>query len=168
MERFLRVNNHLYTMTNSLEKRIAGINAQADYIADEWDDDEEVEGWLRVVYDDGTSVLSLDDDAVYGSDFPLMIKVLTELYEAQGLSDVEYLCRGMSSPDNDMDWHDIPFLDKSEFDNVIISHAVFNLTNQKSYSIPDLIRLNDFWCEAMIRFQSITQQDGTRWNKYAQ
>lgn len=92
-------------MTNSLEKRIAGINTQADYIADElaFDDDEEVEGWLRVVYDDGTSVLSFDDDAVYGSDFPLMIKVLTELYKSQGKSNVEYICRGISSPDNDMD-----------------------------------------------------------------
>lgn len=170
MKRFNRVNNHLYTMTQKLHSRIAAINAQVDSITDEqlFDDDEEIKGWLRVVFDDESSVLKLDGDDYYGSNFTLMIKILAELYEEMGLQDVEYTNDGINSLDDGTSWMDAPFWNWHEFNDIIICHAVHDLTNNKSFSIPDLLRLNDFWCEVQVKFQSITQQDGTRWNKYAQ
>lgn len=170
MIRFNRVNNHLYTMTQKLHSRIAAVNAQVDSILDEhlFDDDEEIEVWLRVIFDDESSVLKLEDDDYYGSNFTLMIKILTELYESTGLQDVEYSDDGISSLDDGTSWMDAQFWKWHEFNDIIICHAVHDLTNHKSFSLPDLLRLNDFWCEVQIKFQSITQQDGTRWNKYAQ
>lgn len=170
MSRFKRVNDHLYTMTQKLHSRIAGINAQSDTIADEhvFDDDEVVEGWLRVVFDDESSVLRLDDDSYYGSNFPLMIKLLIALYDEKCLSEVEYVCNGMTALDDGTSWMDAPFWNWPEFNDIIICHAVHDLTNHKAFSIPDLLRLNDFWCEAQIKFQSITRQDGTRCRQYAQ
>lgn len=170
MDRFRRVNDHLYTMTQKLHRRIAKLNNQRTTLAEgkDFDDDEEIEGWLRVVFDDEKSVLRFGDDRYYGSDFALMVKVLTALYDEQGLSDVEYVYVGMEQLDDGTSWMDAPFWNWPEFNDIIICHAVHDLTNHKAFSIPDLLRLNDFWCEAMIRFQSITQQDGTRWNKYAQ
>lgn len=170
MRQFKQVNDHLYTMTQKLHSRIAVINAQSDTIADEheFDDDEVVEGWLRVVFDDENSVLRLADDDYYASNFPLMIKVLISLYDEKGLSEVEYAANDIVGLDDGTSWIDTPFWNWQEFNDIIICHAVHDLTNHKAFSVPDLLRLNDFWCEAQIRFQSITQQDGTRWNKYAQ
>lgn len=170
MTRFNQVNNHLYTMAHKMYSRIADINATSYYLADEhdFDDDEVVEGWLRVVFDDDSSVLKLDDDDYYGSNFALMIKVLTELYKGLGHEEVEYSDNGINYYDDGTSWMDAPFWNWHEFNDITICHAVHDLTNHKSFSIPDLLRLNDFWCEVQVKFQSITQQDGTRWNKYAQ
>lgn len=170
MTRFNQVNNHLYTMAHKMYSRIADINATSYYLADEpdFDDDEVVEGWLRVAFDDDSSVLKLNDDEYYGSNFALMIKVLTELYKGLGHEEVEYSDNGINYYDDGTSWMDAPFWNWHEFNDIIICHAVHDLTNHKSFSIPDLLRLNDFWCEVQVKFQSITQQDGTRWNKYAQ
>lgn len=170
MTRFNRVNNHLYTMTQKLYRRIAEINATTYYVADEheFDDDEVVEGWLRVVFDDDSSVLKLDDDEYYGSKFSLMVKSLTELYKKMGHEDVEYSDNGINYFDKGTTWMDAPFGNWHEFNDIIVCHAVHHLTNHKSFSLPDLLRLNNFWCEVQIKFRNITQQDGTRWIKYAQ
>ena len=157
-------------MAHKMYSRIADINATSYYLADEhdFDDDEVVEGWLRVVFDDDSSVLKLDDDDYYGSNFALMIKVLTEFCKGMGHEDVEYSDNGINYYDDGTSWMDAPFWNWHEFNDIIICHAVHDLTNHKSFSIPDLLRLNDFWCEVQVKFQSITQQDGSRWNKYAQ
>ena len=37
-----------------------------------------------------------------------------------------------------------------------------NLSGHMGYSLPDILRLNDFWAEAHLTLQNITEQDGTR------
>lgn len=65
--------------------------------------------------------------------------------------------------DDGQSWNEYPFRDKKEFDEFIICHAVHKLTNEQLYSIPDLFRLKDFWAEIYLTVQSITAQDGTRY-----
>ena len=59
------------------------------------------------------------------------------------------------------------WLDHPAFKHICICHAVHDICTHKSYSIPDLLRMNDFWCEVKITHQHIVEQDGSRrewWN----
>lgn len=163
--RFQILNNHLRNLTLQACKRLAEINAVEYYMASPDDDDEEVESWVRFVFNDEHSVLKLEDDDYYGSNFTLMIKVLAELYQSKGQERIIYLHNGRDCLDDGQSWMDTPF-DRWEaaVRDIVICYAVHDLTNHKAYSVPDLLRLNDFRTEARITFQTIARQDGTRIN----
>ena len=48
--------------------------------------------------------------------------------------------------------------------DVVVCHAVHDICTHKPYSIPDLLRLNDFWVEAHLVCQHIIDQNGKRYN----
>lgn len=162
IERFQIVNNNLRSLTLLACKRLAEINAVEYYTASPDDDNEEVEGWVRFVFNDENSVLKLEDDDYYGSNFTLMIKALAELYQLKGQERIMYTRDGINRLDDGQSWLEVPF-DKWEaaFKDTVICYAIHDLTSHKAYSIPDLLRLNDFWTEVRITFQSITRQDGS-------
>lgn len=59
---------------------------------------------------------------------------------------------------------------RPEMNHICICHAVHDLCTHKEYSIPDLLRMNDFWCEVGITHQHIVAQDGARmgwWENYS-
>lgn len=159
--RFQIVNNHLRNLTLKACKKLAEINAVEYYMASPDDDNEEVEGWVRFVFNDEDSVIKLEDDDYYGSNFTLMIKALAELYQSKGQERIIYTRDGINRLDDGQSWLEAPF-DKWEatFKDTVICYAIHDLTSHKAYSIPDLLRLDDFWTEARITFQSITRQDG--------
>lgn len=99
----------------------------------------------------------------YGSNFTLMIKALADLYEAKGQPRIICTRDGIHRLDDGQSWMDAPY-DRWEaaFKDIVICYAIHDLTAHKAYSIPDLLRLNDFWTEARITFQSRTRQDGIR------
>lgn len=82
--RFQTVNNYLRNLTQQAYKRLAEINSVEYYTASPDDDNEEVEAWVKFVFNDEDSVLKLEDDDYYGSNFTLMIKALAELYQLKG------------------------------------------------------------------------------------
>ena len=166
MARFRAVNQRLYELTLSLHSRVKKMESKSSVINDcpDFDDDCEIEGWLHYIFDGPDSVLSLYDDNYYGSRFTLMIKTLYELYEEKSRQDIESVRPGSTPLDDGVSWDEPPYRDKPEFQDIIICHAVHDLTNHKAYSIPDLLRLNDFWCEVQVKIQSITDQNGNRWN----
>lgn len=55
-------------------------------------------------------------------------------------------------------------LRRPELEHVIVCHAVHDICTHKPYSIPDLLRLNDFWVEAHLVCQHIIDQNGKRYN----
>lgn len=162
MAHLRRVNDHLLKLRNKLHARTTML-ANTIVKDPEFDDDYEVEGTLMIPYNDEDSVLSLEEDDLYGSDFRLMNSILDSYYRALGQSSIGW---GISPDmDNFLDdghtWSDPPF-DSEEFDNIVIGYALHDLCNHKHYSVPDIIRLNDFWAEAAIVAQSITGQTGNR------
>lgn len=165
MQRFKAVNDRLYTLTHRLFTRFAKMEQKLPLIMDspDWDDDYHLEGWLRFIFNDAESVLNLPDDTYYGSHFALMIKTLYELHKDTGIENIESVYHGTEPLDDGQSWNEPPFYVRKEFDDIIICHAIHNLCNHKLYSIPDLLRLNDFWCEVQITAQSITNQNGIRW-----
>lgn len=158
-----QVNNHLLSLRNELHRRTTAL--KHSLIADSaFDDDTEIEGQLSFNYNGEDSVLKLEEDDYYGSDFELMCSVLASFYDRKclfgnigiGISpDTE------NTLDDGVSWIDPPF-DSNRFKGIIIGYALNDLCHHKSFSIPDAIRLNDFWAEVVVRVQSITTQSGKR------
>lgn len=155
MSHLRRVNDHLSYLRKELHRRVALM--KQNIVKDPtFDDDFEVEGRLDVHYNDETSVLTLKDDAYYGSDFVLMNEVLESFYLMNRKNSIGFTI----SP------HDDGKLDNMVYDEwcgIPMCYALYDLCFYKHYSIPDVIRLNDFWAEVTLTAQSITTQSGERY-----
>lgn len=164
MRRFRAVNERLYSLTLQLCDRVRSLNEKLPLVMDtpDFDDDYEIVGRLRYSFNGEKSVLRLGDDEYYGSDFTLMIKLISELNYGTVKENIEDIGPRSILLDDGVSWDEYPFAGREEFDGIIISHAVHHITNHQQYSIPDLLRLNDFWAEVRLTLQSITEQDGTR------
>jgi len=182
IERFCLVNDRLFDLTKTMHSQSAAFYRQvlATY-APSFDDDVEIEGRLRFVFSGPESVLQLENDAYYGSDFRSMIAVLNHLDD----SDIECchnnldLTKGDDMTDEELGFEnclddgttwDEGWLRHPALHHICICHAVHDLCIHKKYSIPDLLRMNDFWCEVGITHQHIVEQDGARmgwWKNYS-
>ena len=114
-------------------------------------------GSCRIDWEDGaSSVLEIEDDAYYGSDFTRMIVLLA-------IVDRDYKCydeigqvnlsprlvdgKVVSDDDiiNDLDdgttWAEA-WLRHPKLNHLVICHAVHDICTHKNYSIPDLLRIN--------------------------
>ena len=166
MEHFKVVNNRLFTLSEQLRIRLRILNEKRSVIMDcpEFDDDYEIEGSLRFSFNGEESVLKLDDDSYYGSNFTQMMELLNILtHRNTDLHPLECIGFNSTSLDDGQSWDEYPFRDRKEFDGIIICYAVHNFTSHLGYSISDLIRMNDFWTEVHLTIQSITTQNGTRY-----
>ncbi len=164
MLRFKAVNERLFTLTRQLHDRVKALESRLPFVMDcqDFDDDHELEGTLRYCFNSEDSVLKLEDDCEYGSDFTLMIKLIADFGYGTVKENIEWIHCSSTPLDDGQSWNEYPFSGRREFADIIICHAVHQLTGHQFYSIPDLIRLNDFWAEARLTIQSITRQDGTR------
>ena len=143
----------------------------------EKDDDVEVEAKLRFWEDGAPSVLEIEDDEFYGSDFTRMIVLLSLIDndyrsydEIERVAIYPKLAEGKLISDdteikNDMDdgttWAEA-WLRHPKLDHLIVCHAVHDICTHKNYSIPDLLRMNTFEVSVDIKIQQIEDQDGAR------
>ncbi len=186
VERMRVVNDRLFDLTNKMYARTAALyRAVLALPRDEnFDDDIMVRGTLVYSYNGPGSVLQLENDDYYGSAFARMLDIIDTLYaeridgyflreieetteksieptDRPDMSDAEL---GFANPLDDGDswaegwlWHD-------SLKDICICHAVHAVcTHLSGYSIPDLLRMNDFWCEVKTTHQHIVEQDGSRW-----
>lgn len=163
MTRFKELNSRLETLCRLLRLRMIKLKQTVPLVLDsDFDDDYELEGELRFCYNDENSVLKLDDDH-YCSDFCRMIDIIHTCNYGTYWECIERISPDSHTLDDGVSWNEPPFYDRPEFDNIIICHAMHNLSDHMLYSIPDILRLNDFWAEVHLTFQSITEQDGSRY-----
>ena len=165
MQRFQNLNNYLFNLSQRLYLRVQEAQSKIKILMDasDFDDDCEVEGTLRFCFNDETSVLKLWDDKILGSNFTLMIKLISDLYYGTPKENIEEFYHFSQPLDDGVSWNEYPFDKSPAFRNIIVCHAVHQLTHHQLYSIPDLLRLNDFWAEVKMTIQSITDQQGNRW-----
>jgi hypothetical protein len=128
-----------------------------------FDDDYVIRGTLRYMFCGLESILELPEDSYYGSDFEYMMELICccLLEECNGgLSEIEE-CSCNYSPQSTSDMTDEQLhcvdvwddgvtwaeghLRRPELEHVVVCHAVHDICTHKPYSIPDLLRLNDFW-----------------------
>ena len=184
VERMVRVNTLLLDLTQQMYRRSAELYRRVlDTTHDKtFDDDVMVEGSLKYGSNGPESVLHLTDDYYYGSDFTRMMQIIDWLYlcRADGfqIEDIEYTSKSIELDDTpSMSDAELEFADDFDdgitwaegwlnhpaFKHICICHAVHDICTHKSYSIPDLLRMNDFWCEVKITHQHFVEQDGSRW-----
>ena len=178
VRRFTAINDKLYTMTESMYERARMVNELIKTMPlHEKDDDVEVEAKLKFWEDGAPSVLEIEDDDFYGSDFTRMIvlrSIIGSDYrsydEIERVAIYPKLVNGKLIPDdteikNDMDdgttWAEA-WLRHPKLDHLIVCHAVHDICTHKNYSIPDLLRMNTFEVSIDIKIQQIEDQDGAR------
>ena len=162
LEHLKKVNQHFLDLRINLQCRILELSWVEKSL---WfDDDRVIEGTIHLPYNDETSVLKLEEDSLYGSDFDMMLCVLEYYYDAIGRGNVgsDVDLSSLHRPDDGVTMDRRPFSDKMFEGLPLISEALHDLCWHKDYSIPDVIRLNDFWAEAKLVAQSITTQKGKR------
>ena len=166
LAQFCKLNDELYRLTMALNERVKRIVSKKDILLDsnDFDDNYELEGTLKFVFNDETSISRLPDDDYYGSNFAVMIKTLYEVYVDYGIESIVTINEHHGPLDDGVSWYEYPFNRFPEFKDFIICYAVHDLTDHKLYSIPDLLRLNDFWSEVEFKVQSITNQDGQHYD----
>ena len=166
LAQFCKVNEELYRLTMALDERVKKLISKKELLFDslDFDDDYELEGTLKFVFNDESSICHLPDDDYYGSNFAVMIKTLFEVYSHSGIESIVTLNEHRGPLDDGVSWDEYPFNRFPEFKDSIICYAVHDLTDHKLYSIPDLLRLNDFWSEVEFKVQSITNQDGQHYD----
>ena len=183
LERFKKVNGQLndltkkmYTKAQSLYRSILEQGYDPDF-----DDDIMVEGTLRYVFNDKWSSVVQEDvlPNYYGSDFGAMMDILHDFYADADISEcascwTSYDLRhraDMPAEDLRLDdflddgesWNEVP-LDLAVFKDICICHATHDLCCHKAFSIPDLIRMDDFWIDIKITHQHLVNQDGKRFS----
>lgn len=164
MARFRQVNDMLAKLTTDLFNRVKALSALRESVSDKtFDDDYELEGTIRIVVDGQESILRLGNDEYYGSDFLFINGVITLLHETNIRYIENFTGKGIEGDekpwcDDGVSWNEYPFNGRTAFDDIIICHAVHDICSHKLYSIPDLLRLNDYWAEVNLTLQKFASQ----------
>ncbi len=182
--RLEKVNELLLDLTNRTYKRTASLARKVLSIPrEELDDDLTVEGKLVPEFDLASSVLRLEDDAYYGSDFVRMAAILQETEEYQpGMADVRcYLDQiknytpaitdeqlgCANTMDDGTTWGEAWLL-IPPLEHIIICHALHALVTHMNWSIPDVLRINNYKIEVTFSVQQYSDQERNRlwwWSK---
>ena len=169
VERFCKVNNLLVDLTGKMHAKALSLyeGILKEGHDPDFDDDITVEATLQFVFSNYVDSVIRDyvEENIYGSQFSDMLDILTDLYEDDGdpecaFCETSFNLRhrvGMSASefgldnflDDGISWDEAP-LNRPEFEDICICHAVHDLCCNKLYSIPDLLRMNDFGVEVKV------------------
>lgn len=166
LARLQKVSAHLKFLSAKMFERVKAMKEKINLICDDpdFDDDCEIEATLSFSYNDEDSVLRLPDDDYYGSDFQFMLLALSQYYDEKSRFDC-ILDIGPDSEnlDEKLNWNISPL----NFPQLNICYATHCVCDHHDYSIPDLIRMNDFWTEIKFTEQSLTDQAGKRCGRWS-
>ena len=174
VDAFKKVNDRLTDLTKKMHSKALSLyrTLLKDGYDPDFDDDLTMEATLRYVYSDEYESVVQDNSErnPYGSDFAHMLDILYDYYEDACWPDCAWCSADYRldlKPDmtaeeyglydflnNGTSWAE-SWLDREEFKEITICHAVHDLCTHKYYSIPDLLRMNDFWIEIKITHQHI-------------
>lgn len=171
LEHFRKVNDYLKDLSNRMYKKGAKVYRQylISGIDEEFDDDFVIEADMRFVYNGEKSIAEIGDEEYYGSDFNYMINVIYDLCanaplagasfsksfrqtDRPQMSDKEL---DLDNSDDTCDWGELKIW-IPELEDIKICHAVNEIcVYNHGYSVADLLRMNDFWCEVKAIYQHI-------------
>lgn len=176
--RLEKINGMLLEMTNRTYHRTADlVRALLVMNKDDMDDDYMIESRLVPIFDIPYSVLRLEDDEYYGSDFIRMAAILQETEKNKpGMADI--FCNWSRLKDksplssdaelecsNDMDdgstWAEGP-LRNPKLEHIVVCHALHALCSHMNWSIPDVLRINDLSIEVKLTIQQFSDQERNR------
>lgn len=176
--RLEKVNSLLLDLTNQTYWRTARmLRSVLSLPAYDQDDDFIVEGKLVPEFDLPGSVLRLEDDNYYGSDFIRMAAILQETEEFQPamanprvypdhiekytpwMTDKELGCS--NELDDGTSWAEA-WLSIPPLRHINVCYALHALVTHMNWSIPDVLRINDYKIEVTFTVQQYSDQDRNR------
>ncbi len=181
IERFKQVNERLKELTDKMHTKALKLyrSILKEGYDPDFDDDIMLEATLRYVFnDEQDSVISDEiEPNLYNSPFAQMLDILYEFYRTSGVPEcaqcyisynLDHKCEmsaaelGIEDDLNDGESWSEGYLYRAEFKHICICYAVHDLCTHKYYSIPDLLRMNDFMIDIKITHQHIVNQFGKR------
>ena len=111
------------------------------------DDRYDVEEHVGFCYNDEDSVLKMDNDDYYGSDFEYMLHFHCNFRDSGRYSYGEPLVA-----DDGTSWN-LDYLDNPAFGKFCICHLLHSLHSHEHYSLPDILRMDDFWTDVSLRYE---------------
>lgn len=183
VERFWKVNDLLCNLTKKMHSKALNLyrNLLKSGYDPDFDDDITLEATLKYDLDADCDFLYDENKPdEYGSRYWIIMAILNILYEESYTSEcafcnTSYVLRhnldmtpeelGLDDfLDDGKSWSEAP-LDRPEFKDICICHAIHDLCCHKSYSIPDLLKMNNFRIDINIAHQHSVNIDGER-NSY--
>ena len=144
-----------------------------------FDNDVDVEGTLKFELNEPNSILPMSNDAYYGSDFAFVFDIIGCLYTHNYLRREEiessYCYCPPSGYSADMSREDMQIAENlndgntwyeecqpaaDKLSHICICHAIHDLNMHKPYSIPDILRMNDFTVEVAVKHKYYATQSG--------
>lgn len=179
IDRFKLINNHLYGLTKELFRKTADTYRMMLMWPrdDHFTDDVNIDGSITYECESETNFMRLEDDAFYCSDFGQMLAVISATENDNRPDIVSAFCQWNPEEDNakmsDKELGIENHLDDGEswvegfqyfpqLDDTCICYAVHDICTHRSYSIPDLLRMNDFTAQVKVEIQNIRETDGSR------
>lgn len=174
VERMAQVNEVLLELTKKMFTRTEELyHKMVNNTYDpEFDNDVDVEGTLKFEFNGPDSILPMRNDDYYGSDFALMFEVIDHLYTHNRnlRAEIEQsycYChpntyradisrrelRIAENPNDGKSWYEECQSAADKLSHICICHAIYDLNMHKPYSIPDILRMNDFSVEMTVKHQ---------------
>lgn len=136
-----------------------------------------IEKKLVYTWGDEDAVIKMENDEYYGSDFSYMLQLINELTErmpsASNLinecstllgDEEEALKANEDKLDDGTTWADGRHLHHEAFNDICICYAVHAICTHLPYSIPDLLRMDDFYVCVKLEYQhEVSEQRYRGW-----
>lgn len=143
VRRMERQNESLLQLTKRMEKHANLLGMVLDdttHKSDHFLADYETAGGMRYEYDPEIGILQMPEDEFYGSDFSYVHNLIRTFDNSESI--VEFNS-GAWPLDNGVSWAEDSLNDEA-FEHICICRAVHAICTGKTYSIPDLLRMNNF------------------------
>ena len=189
IERMEQVNTLLTDLRRNMYRRTCALyrTLLAHGVDESFDDDYEVEGKLAVgvEYDsnegDYGTVLHLENDAYYGSDFAYMLYVIMNNEEERryalgyidnccvrhnerdtpDMTDKELLAQNFAFLDDGTSWDEC--LHRDDLKHICFGYAFHSLYTHNPYALADILRINSFVVNVQLLCLRLTDQTGRRY-----
>ena len=181
VECFRRVNELLYNLSKKMHSK--ALNLYQSLLKEgydpDFDDDITLEASLRFFFNNEIDSIINESEGknTYGSKFNCIMDILYDLYDDECTPECAFcqtsysLGHHLDMPaselgldfflDDGSSWDETP-LDRPEFKDICICHAIHDLCSHKLFSIPDLLIMNDFRIDISITHQHRVNQNGKR------
>lgn len=185
IERLKQINDRLLELTHKMYSRayqLYQVVCSNGYNPD-FDDDVTIEGVLTFTWNSlESSYLPMKEDSEYGSDFPVMMELLDGVYYDKSIAECsscnvffpygEPITPNLATLPSDkinlvdrlndgQSWNEYPF-NRNEFNDIVFCYPMHVLCNHQLWSIPDVLRMNEFCCEVKVSHQHLVDLAGNR------
>lgn len=150
-DRLLDITKEMFRQTRLMRKVFHKLPAE-----EQKDEAYTISGVLKYKFTDSSAVSKFDNDDFYGSDFAYMLNLVSTLIGEGDYMDNFMEIYDDSEPlDDGKTWTD-GYLWNEAFNYICICYAMHAVCCHMPYSIPDVLRMNNFLVHSAIEYEDLT------------